>query len=378
MKKNYYVLAMLTLLTCISFAQVPSYVPTNGLSSWWSFTGNANDLSGNNNNGSVNGATLTTDRFGNPNSAYSYNGVNDYIDMGNMSSLNITGSISISCWVAPTQAPVPPAIYNSFTIIDKGITNTPTGYVLDLEPDSGVRVVGNPLQFSNAHLPMNGWTNVVYVLNGQNDSAFFYINGILDKTYSGIGALTQDTTHFWVGASSPSGGFASSYFYIGKIDDIGIWNRALTPTEITQIYSASGCTHIDTVTVYDTISTHVTVYDTTHVTIHDTTYTAIAVTDTLYINASLTGIAPPNNINEIRVYPNPAKTDLYIDCGNYASMSGYTIKVTNSIGQVVFSTTITQQQYDINLSSWSGHGIYVLSIYDQSNTVITTKEIVIQ
>ncbi len=44
--------------------QIPSYVPTNGLVGWWPFNGNANDESGNGNNGTVNGASLTSDRFG--------------------------------------------------------------------------------------------------------------------------------------------------------------------------------------------------------------------------------------------------------------------------------------------------------------------------
>ena len=63
------------LLTFFSFqfiSQIPNYVPTNGLVGWWPFTGNANDLSGNGYNGIVNGATLTTDRFGNNNQAYNF------------------------------------------------------------------------------------------------------------------------------------------------------------------------------------------------------------------------------------------------------------------------------------------------------------------
>jgi hypothetical protein len=50
-------------------AQIPSYVPTSGLVGWWPFNGNANDECGNGNNGTVNGATLTTDRFGVANKA---------------------------------------------------------------------------------------------------------------------------------------------------------------------------------------------------------------------------------------------------------------------------------------------------------------------
>ena len=63
------------------FGQVPNYVPSNGLVGYWPFNGNANDESGNGNNGIVNGASLTPDRIGNPNSAYSFNGVNNWIKM---------------------------------------------------------------------------------------------------------------------------------------------------------------------------------------------------------------------------------------------------------------------------------------------------------
>jgi hypothetical protein len=62
-------------------AQVPSNVPTAGLDAWYSFNGNANDESGNGNNGILYGATLTSDRFGNPNGACSFNGLGNYIQL---------------------------------------------------------------------------------------------------------------------------------------------------------------------------------------------------------------------------------------------------------------------------------------------------------
>ena len=64
------------MLVSNSYAQLPSYLPADGLVGWWPFNGNANDESGNGNNGIVNGATLTTNRFGTQNSAYSFNGTN--------------------------------------------------------------------------------------------------------------------------------------------------------------------------------------------------------------------------------------------------------------------------------------------------------------
>ena len=60
-------------------AQIPSYVPTNGLVGWWPFNGNANDESGNGNHGTVNGATLAADRFGNAGKAYSFDGISSFI-----------------------------------------------------------------------------------------------------------------------------------------------------------------------------------------------------------------------------------------------------------------------------------------------------------
>ena len=84
------------LLTTISFAQIPSYVPSNGLVGWWPFNGNANDESGNGNNGTVNGATLTADRFGVADKAYSFDGVDDYIQAPNYA---LSGSITFTCWV---------------------------------------------------------------------------------------------------------------------------------------------------------------------------------------------------------------------------------------------------------------------------------------
>ena len=89
-------LLLLTLISSVSFGQVPNYVPTNGLVGWWGFNGNANDESGNGNNGTVNGATLTTDRFNYCESAYNYDGLNNHIDYGNASILNPINQITIS------------------------------------------------------------------------------------------------------------------------------------------------------------------------------------------------------------------------------------------------------------------------------------------
>ena len=74
-------------------------LPTDGLVFNFPFNGNANDESGNGIDGTVYHAVLTEDRYDEPNSAYSFDGSNDFIELPLSSSLDITGEISISFWI---------------------------------------------------------------------------------------------------------------------------------------------------------------------------------------------------------------------------------------------------------------------------------------
>src|ERR1700679_2166641 len=97
MKKNY-----LLVLFCLSFIISNAQVNlTQGLMAYYPFNGNANDASGNNNNPSFNSATLTSDRLGNANSAYHFNG-SEYIQIPNNPGINSTNQISLCAWVRPT------------------------------------------------------------------------------------------------------------------------------------------------------------------------------------------------------------------------------------------------------------------------------------
>ena len=97
--KSLFFITITTLgLTSASIAQnLPNYVPANGLVGWWPFNGNANDESGNGNNGTVSGATLTTDRFGLSNGAYSFDGISNKINVAHNSAFDFT-EFTISCW----------------------------------------------------------------------------------------------------------------------------------------------------------------------------------------------------------------------------------------------------------------------------------------
>jgi N-acetylneuraminic acid mutarotase len=139
-----------------------------------------------------------------------------------------------------------------------------------------------------------------------------------------------------------------------------------------RVISTSGncidTSNVSVINILDTCITNVTVYDTLLTT----------VTDTLVINALITGINPPNNLNTVKVFPNPANTHITIDYGNFNSMSGYTLKIVNSFGQTIFTTPINQQTSYIDLSTWTGNGIYFVQLIDPQNNTIENRKILIQ
>src|SRR5260370_24499664 len=92
------------LIALAAFVRVHAQDPfTNGLVAYYPFNGNANDASGNGNNGTVTSAALAVDRFGNPNSAYAFDGVSSLITVPDSASLMITNDITVTCWLSFSQ-----------------------------------------------------------------------------------------------------------------------------------------------------------------------------------------------------------------------------------------------------------------------------------
>jgi hypothetical protein len=82
--------------------------------------------------------------------------------------------------------------------------------------------------------------------------------------------------------------------------------------------------------------------------------------------------------SELTFYPNPTNEQVTINFGNYATMSGYTLKITNAMSQIVFTSTIYQQQLQIDLTNWTGYGIYFVHLIDAQNNTIDIKKLVLQ
>ena len=643
MKKQ--LLFMFTALCSITaMAQVPNYVPTSNLTAWYSFTGNANDGSTNGYNGTVNGATLTTDRFGNTNSSYNFNGTNNYISLPTGFTTG-SASKSFSVWFYLTNG-----TYNF--VLDGGTSVNGSSFGLFWNSNPTINKLtfhgdGTTYDYEFTDINFNQWYHTVITYDGTTVKS--YLNGV----YIGskiVTLNTSTTSNIKVGCRNNT-----SAYFVGKIDDIGVWNRALTQQEITDLYNSNSCPNppasaitpqssttfctggfvnlnantgtgltyqwynnsgaiggatnatytasqsgnytvkvmdgvcdstsipvtvtvntppsaavnvsgattfcsgnnvtltaqgtgtylwsnnatsnsitvnqsgnysvtvtangcsatsgITAVTVNQTpiasitpvgsttfcqggfvtlnasgggtyqwntsatsasinanqsntysvivtsngcsatasqvvtvnplpnvtlgalgnltninaapvtlsgspsggtytgagvsgttfnpttagLGTHyihynyttgagcsgnaiqsTIVYDTTGLvcTTYDTLLTSV--TDTLIIHAVLTGVNPPNNTNTIKVYPNPASDHIYINNGNYATMTGYSCTITNALSQQVFYSLINQQQFYIDLNTWTGHGIYFLTIRNAANSVIEVKKIVIQ
>lgn len=190
-----------------------------GLIAHYPFTGNANDAIGSL-NGTINGATLTFDRFGNPNSAYSFDGVDDFINTPTLA-LTQTDNWSITTWVnASSISGTPMIVQNGF---DDGVSAC-GGYTLGLHEGfvGGYLPCVAPL-ITISPIPANQWVFLSMVR--ESGVTKFYINGI------------QSATTFSQAPNTPFGaltiGSASGIrFFNGAIDEVKIYNTALTANQI--------------------------------------------------------------------------------------------------------------------------------------------------
>jgi hypothetical protein len=375
-------------------------LPSNlqqGLVGYWPFCGNANDESGNGNDGTVNGATLTEDRFGNANAAYDFDGVDDFIQ--HISSGPAGTGISLSYWFNTTNYDnnegVPSVVFsyggNTWgTYFEANINHwsaETTGPCYGPSfTDFGSLINRGSGESQNT----TTWHNAVIVIPESAvdlNSVKIYLDGtelIETCSYANYGApaLNVESTNpikIGEGYQGPSNHFQ------GSLDDIGIWNRALTPEEVQELYTLDACTFtvFDTtyVTVYDTLTTFETMYDTlyTYETIYDTVTTYVTVTDTLLIDITLTGIeGQPSWLNTVTVFPNPASDHITIDYGNFALMAGYNTIITDAAGATVYSSAVNSQQVQVDINAWGAMGVYYMSIYDANGQLVAVRHIVLE
>jgi trimeric autotransporter adhesin len=219
------------------FAQIP----TSGLVGYWPFSGNANDLSGNGANGLVNGAVLTTDKFGNANSAYYFNGIDNYIKCFADALPSTNRTVALWFYWDASILKASPLGYgggpscHSF-LLDLGNPGAGGG---KFEAQAHCSV--NSLAIPWINPPIGSWYFWVISINGNTTS--MYINGtFIGNNNDFTNPTNVSGKYLYFGCNvSPDGmnPYSDSYapFFEGKIDDIRIYNRALNQTEITALYN---------------------------------------------------------------------------------------------------------------------------------------------
>ncbi len=155
-----------SVLICLNVLYTPLWaqIPTNGLVAWYPFNGNANDESGNGNHGVVSGATLTTDRFGNANSAYHFDGVDDFMRLVKSDTADFSNGFTISFWVQVEAIPTVYCSANGVVTFDM-ITNQENGSLENADYDFGAWISDQGqlhLGYSGLWMPNNYMSTQLY------------------------------------------------------------------------------------------------------------------------------------------------------------------------------------------------------------------------
>ncbi len=339
-------------LATISMAQVPSYVPTNGLVGWWPFNFNSNDESGNGNNGTVNGALPCLDRFSNPVSAYEFNGSNSSIFISNAFDLPVrtsniwfltTISTNINSVLFSTRNP---NLQNGRSTITINNNNLCMGY------SGGINGCGI--------ISLNIWHMATIVRN--TDSTRHYIDGELIST-SILGFDPGNSGQLGLSIGVTTSGFG---FFNGKIDDIGIWNRALTDCEIKDLFNSqlgsSNSSSSQTQTALDSYTWPVNNQTYTQSGI----YTAVIPNEagcdstiTLDLSLDFTGLENNSQGDLFSLFPNPAQNIINVNADS--KLIGHVYSIYDNTGRVVLNGKLNSQNTTIELSNLSG-GIYIFSV----------------
>ena len=208
------------LVLCLDAGDRNSY--QSGSLSWF-------DLSGNNNSGSlVNGPTFNTGSFG----SIVFDGVNDYIDCGNNSKLDLYTSITIESWVKWNGNNA----FDFIPIIEKQYNNQDT-YFLGFNSSSRLHfgTYGGNMQSTNTIWTIGTWYSVTATyFSTPSITGSLYINGVNEPLFvNSLDTMISTTTPVYIGYR-----YVQNLYFNGAIAGLKIYNRALSAQEVQQNYNA--------------------------------------------------------------------------------------------------------------------------------------------
>lgn len=245
---------LLAFCACLATTGTVAQVPTNGLVAYHPFNGNANDESGSGNNGTPNGATMITDRKpGNLNGAYNFGGFSNssFIEIPTSSSLSFTNGFSVSLWYSLNtyegmngNGYLASHGYHMLFAKDGdwgGLYAGTSGsasldsvyYNLTNKPGDGTTNFDASAAVNGKATNLNIWIHMSYVV--ENGAAKIFRNGVLIKnqpTPNTLDFSIANTKNLYLGRYSQTW-----YPLNGKMDDVRVYNRALSNAEVMDIYN---------------------------------------------------------------------------------------------------------------------------------------------
>jgi len=212
----------------------------SNLVAYYPLDGDASDASGNGNDGTINGATLTTDRFGNASSAYSFDGTNDYIEVADSDQFDFT-EFTISFWAKSEGG--------NGAVVTKGeeasSDNAQFGAGINQRPDESTGRFFVKTEDSSdrdyaarsSTIPQEGEWYFVAGRRKADGTIDIFINGMLESTVNS-GITTVDSP-LWIGAGYEASRSSLTNFWAGSIDEVRVYNRPLDEEEIEELYGGA-------------------------------------------------------------------------------------------------------------------------------------------
>lgn len=215
--------------TCDEYTDV---VVGRGLVGWWKFNGNANDASDYNNDGSGTNVSLTTGQDGSANSAYSFNGTTSYVNTSNNAIFN-SAEVSMSAWVRPNSITGPRTIMAKELNYKYRLSGTGgVGYLVNTNGSGGWAINST---VATPSITNGSWAHVVFTMSISTGRVAIYVNGAIVGTnlsltgpMVGYSANTLRIGSYTTGAEG----------FDGSIDDARFYNRALTASDVKDLYDA--------------------------------------------------------------------------------------------------------------------------------------------
>lgn len=401
-------------LTLMSSAQVCNICDStlsinNGLIACYPFDNHTNDASENGHHGTPTNISYGTDRFGNPLKCASLNGTSSEITVSQAGFRN--DNYTYSAWI--NIASYPSSV--SYTILsigsntaDQFLKLTNNGVVTGLGYTSYSSNGATTDHFEVGTLPtLNTWHHIV--LTRTTSSLKFYVNGVLLNTLS----VTTPAAAYGTGGQfmigSRSGSYPHVQFFKGLMDDVRIYNRALTNSEINTLYTIPNNPFTVNAgsdkTIYRGDSTQLsvnTVNSASYLWVpstglsNDTIANPIAnplvttqytikvsneicsMVDTIivHVDSISTGLSSAPMMGTIKVFPNPAHDFVLIE--NDVTLSGYSLQIVNTLGQLVYTHPMNQQALSVSTAKLGGPGTYFIQILNTNAQVVEVRKLIIR